>query len=175
MDRYLSLARTLELIRKLETDLYENAVIPVALAHRYTAISAVPGGQVLDILSKDLFNKKYFPKNKRYIFTIEPLYFKRDQLGFILIEENLKEFHFYESLRTQLSVAIKDALLFQEKEKLLLNLKNHTEKLQIAMEKLSLSNKELEQFSYIASHDLLEPLRKISVFAGRIKNECSIT
>lgn len=53
--RYSGLARTLELIRIFESDLYENAVVPVALAHRYTAISAVPGGKVLDILSKELF------------------------------------------------------------------------------------------------------------------------
>jgi hypothetical protein len=55
INRYPTLARTLELIRNFETDLYENAVIPVALAHRYTAISAMPGGKVLDILSKELF------------------------------------------------------------------------------------------------------------------------
>lgn len=57
IERYPNLARTLELIRDFETDLYANAVIPVALAHRYTAISAVPGGKVLDILSKGAFNK----------------------------------------------------------------------------------------------------------------------
>lgn len=57
-DRYPNLSRALELIRTFETDLYANAVIPVALAHRYTAISAMPGGKVLDILSKDAFSRK---------------------------------------------------------------------------------------------------------------------
>jgi len=55
--RYYCLPQALELIRNFETDLYANAVIPVALAHRYTAISAVPGGKVLDILSKGHFKK----------------------------------------------------------------------------------------------------------------------
>jgi len=54
--RYPNLDRALELIHEFETDLYANAVIPVALAHRYTAISAMPGGKVLDILSKDVFS-----------------------------------------------------------------------------------------------------------------------
>lgn len=58
VDRYLNLARALALIKSFETDLYTNAVIPIALAHRYTAISAQPGGKVLDILSKASFAKK---------------------------------------------------------------------------------------------------------------------
>ncbi len=58
VDRYPNLGRALELIRNFETDLYANAVIPVALAHRYTAISAMPGGKVLDLLSKESFQKK---------------------------------------------------------------------------------------------------------------------
>lgn len=56
--RYPNLDRTLALIKSFETDLYTNAVIPIALAHRYTAISAQPGGKVLDILSKSSFGQK---------------------------------------------------------------------------------------------------------------------
>lgn len=46
------LPRALSLIQHFEYDLFTNAVIPVALAHRYTAISAFPGGRVLDVLTK---------------------------------------------------------------------------------------------------------------------------
>lgn len=50
--RYKELPRTLALINHFETDLYENAVVPIALANKYTAISLVPGGRVLDILTR---------------------------------------------------------------------------------------------------------------------------
>ena len=41
----------------------------------------------------------------------------------------------------------------------------HTE-LKARSEKLVTSNSELEQFAYIASHDLQEPLRMITSFSG---------
>lgn len=52
IDRYEELSRALSLITQVETDLYRDAVVPIALAHRYTAISLRPGGRVLDILGR---------------------------------------------------------------------------------------------------------------------------
>lgn len=49
---YKNLPRALALINKLECDLYENSIIPIALANRYTAISLMPGGKVLDLYTK---------------------------------------------------------------------------------------------------------------------------
>lgn len=51
-ENYPQLASAIRLIEHLESDLYKNAVIPIALAHRYTAISLEPGGRVLDLLTK---------------------------------------------------------------------------------------------------------------------------
>jgi hypothetical protein len=53
-ENYPQLSRALRLITHLESDLYENAVVPIALAHRYTAISLQPGGRVLDLLTRNL-------------------------------------------------------------------------------------------------------------------------
>jgi hypothetical protein len=49
--RYPGLQTALHLIRHFELDLYQNAVIPIALAHRHASISLVPGGRVLDLLT----------------------------------------------------------------------------------------------------------------------------
>lgn len=50
--RYAQLPTAVKLIDMLESDLYQNAVVPIALAHHYTAISLQPGGKVLDLLTR---------------------------------------------------------------------------------------------------------------------------
>jgi hypothetical protein len=52
-ENYPQLHQALKLITHLESDLFENAVVPIALAHRYTAISFQPGGRVLDLLTRN--------------------------------------------------------------------------------------------------------------------------
>jgi len=51
--------------------------------------------------------------------------------------------------------------------------KQAEEKLRIFAGKLEQSNKELEQFAFIASHDLQEPLRKIQAFGNMLGNKWS--
>jgi hypothetical protein len=48
----LRLSRAFDIVRHFEFDLYENSVIPVALAHRHASISLMPGGKVLDVITR---------------------------------------------------------------------------------------------------------------------------
>ena len=52
IENYADINRALRLINEVETDLYKDAVVPIALAHRHTAISLRPGGRVLDVLGR---------------------------------------------------------------------------------------------------------------------------
>jgi light-regulated signal transduction histidine kinase (bacteriophytochrome) len=45
--------------------------------------------------------------------------------------------------------------------------------LQSSVRQLERSNRELEDFAYVASHDLQEPLRKIRAFGDRLKSQCA--
>lgn len=53
-----SIERACDLIRYFELDLYDNAIVPVALAHRHASISLVPGGKVLDLMTRAGLNKR---------------------------------------------------------------------------------------------------------------------
>ncbi len=89
-------------------------------------------------------------QDRRYNFVVEPLYFRENQLGFVLFEVGPLEASIYQVLRTQISSALQGAILVRS--------------LQQRSEELEAANKELADFSYSISHNLRAPLRHIDGF-----------
>lgn len=61
--------------------------------------------------------------------------------------------------------------LRQQRSTLEARVRRRTQQLKDANDELKRSNKELEDFAYIASHDLQEPLRKILAFGDRLRSK----
>lgn len=61
-------------------------------------------------------------------------------------------------------------LLEQKNTDLIHKVAERTQELNLYAEELSRSNRELEDFAFVASHDLQEPLRKIQAFGDRLES-----
>ena len=101
------------------------------------------------------------------------------------------EIDFLQQLATQVAIAIKQAILFEKlqqsnqalaesKKDLELKVNERTRELKLVNhqllnlnQELTRSNKELEQFAYIVSHDLREPLRMVTSFTQLLEQKYS--
>ena len=114
--------------------------------------------------TKKLIPGSYYPKDRRFSLVIESLFFKDDLFGIILMElgSSIQTVSFYDTLSTRISSNLGLIMLINKTI-------SQAQKLEIYNKKLQQSNQELQEFAYIASHDLQEPLRKISAFGERLK------
>jgi len=58
-------------------------------------------------------------------------------------------------------------------QQIMQNMTQSHEDMKFYAKKLERSNKELQEFASVASHDLQEPLRKIQAFSDRLRNRCA--
>ncbi len=77
----------------------------------------------------------------------------------------------YKNNLSKLTPAIKRALNEQEEVEKLYKSKNTEKELKKTLKELERSNQELENFAYVASHDLQEPLRMVSSFTQLLKKQ----
>ena len=98
-------------------------------------------------------------------------------LGLTLLTLILEGFFIFRPAITKLKETVKDLEQSEARKREILeqSLKEKAiaeEKLKKAATSLERSNEALEQFAYIASHDLQEPLRMVSLYVGLLAKKC---
>lgn len=113
------------------------------------------GNDGLLFLTEQFLPEGLLNQDKRYTLFASPLFVCENQFGYLIAELAPEAYSFYKVLSNQIEYCLWGINLFQRQKKV--------------EESLARSNKELQQFAYIASHDLQEPLRKIIAFGDRLK------
>lgn len=150
--------------------LYENSDIPTDYARLMIAydrrgqMSLESGGTKFP--SRELIPKGLLQADQRYSLVVEPLYFRQDQLGFVLFEADPSHEETYELLRGQISAALKRTQLAARN----IELYNEAVKARVVAEEgrrlAEEANLLKSRFLAMVSHELRTPL---SLIVGTIE------
>jgi signal transduction histidine kinase len=144
-------------LQNLPIDIAADFMTPLLKRQPFESIiRELPEGQTKEILqSQDILS-----------ILVLPIYIENNLYGFIGFDDCSKEriwtkteLDFLRSITSNLSSAIQRHLAMEQ--------------LKVTTEELRVINSDLEQFAYIASHDLQEPLRMVSGFLNLFEKKYS--
>ncbi len=142
--------------------------IDLILDNVYTTGKSYTGTDIPISLARDVDQATEL---RYFNFSYQPMYDENKKIFSILVFG-------YEVTALVLAKNLKEELDQKYTHELEEKVKLRTEELSVANHELLLNNdelvkmiKELESFTYVASHDLQEPLRKIQTFANRLLNK----
>lgn len=117
--------------------------------------------------TKNIIPKLYYLNNNRCNYIIQPIVYREEYLGFILmgLNDTVQLVNIYESLCNKISTSLRFIMLLEKTI-------SQANSLELFNKRLKQSNLKLQEFAYVASHDLQEPLRKINIFGDQLKKKC---